>query len=196
MGRGRWGGGVGEERWGGGGEVGRGRRGGKGEVGRGGGGREVGRGRGGGREEGGGGEGRGGREEGGGGEGEERWGGGREEGRDGREEGGGGEGRGEVGRGGGRWGGERWQGGGGRYMGRQSMLKFTNYFLTPGPPGEGRKTVRQLRDIYWGMKDEIFGESQDGLFGFLARGNTQKLEATLKSWLGEDVTLNQEAYPK
>lgn len=68
--------------------------------------------------------------------------------------------------------------------------------LSAGPTNEGRKTVRQLRDIYWSMKDEIFGESQDGLLGFLAKGNTQKLEATLKGWLGEDVKLNQKTYPK
>lgn len=46
------------------------------------------------------------------------------------------------------------------------------------------------------MKDDIFGESQDGLLGFLAKGNTEKLEETLKAWLGEDVRLNQETYPK
>ena len=46
------------------------------------------------------------------------------------------------------------------------------------------------------MKDEIFGASQDGLLGFLAKGNTEKLEATLKDWLGSDVKLDHENYPK
>ena len=68
--------------------------------------------------------------------------------------------------------------------------------MCSGPPGKGCKTVRQLRDIYWTLKDDIFGASQDGLLGFLAKGNTKKLEATLKDWLGEDVRLDQKTYPK
>lgn len=71
--------------------------------------------------------------------------------------------------------------------------------LSYGPRVGGRKTrktVSQLRDVYWLMKDEIFGENQDGLLGFLAKGNTKELEKTLKGWLGEDVRLHHETYPK
>lgn len=46
------------------------------------------------------------------------------------------------------------------------------------------------------MKDEIFGQSQGGLLGFLAKGNTQKLEEILKSWLGGDMKLGEKKYPK
>ena len=46
------------------------------------------------------------------------------------------------------------------------------------------------------MKDEIFGTSEDGFLGFLAKGNTVKLEETLKSWLGSDVKLSHQSYPK
>lgn len=76
---------------------------------------------------------------------------------------------------------------------------FLYHALCTGPRVGGRKTrktVSQLRDVYWLMKDEIFGENQDGLLGFLAKGNTKELEKTLKGWLGEDVRLHHETYPK
>ena len=46
------------------------------------------------------------------------------------------------------------------------------------------------------MKDDIFGASQDGFLGFLARGNTQKLEEILQLWLGKDTSLQDVTYPK
>ena len=53
-----------------------------------------------------------------------------------------------------------------------------------------------MRDLYWAMKDDIFGESWDGFLGFLAKGNTKKLEEYLQEWLGSDVVLSDETYPK
>ena len=61
-------------------------------------------------------------------------------------------------------------------------------FCASGP--DRGKTTLELRDIYWLMKEEIFDSS------LLAKGDTDKLEETLKSWLGSDTNLTQQSYPK
>ena len=65
-----------------------------------------------------------------------------------------------------------------------------------GPPKHGRKSVCQLRDMYWSMKDSVFGGVPGGFLGFLAKGNTKKLQKILQNWLGKDTSLSDTTYPK
>ena len=65
--------------------------------------------------------------------------------------------------------------------------------LTPyniiGPKDSGPKSVRQLRDLYWAKKNNVFGSSS--LLLKNSEEASKELESTLKEWLGEDVVMQR-----
>ena len=61
--------------------------------------------------------------------------------------------------------------------------------LRAGPLDVGAKTVRQLRDLYWAKKNDVFDTTP--LLLKKAEENAKVLETTLKEWLGEDVVMRR-----
>lgn len=57
-----------------------------------------------------------------------------------------------------------------------------------GPEGEG-KSVRQLRNLLWAKKNDVFDSTHVLLKKFEA--TSKELESTLKEWLGENVHMRK-----
>ena len=55
-----------------------------------------------------------------------------------------------------------------------------------------KKSITQLRQLYFKMKDEIFGKARHGGLSF----NTHGLEKLLKEEFSEHVCMDDETYPR
>ena len=61
------------------------------------------------------------------------------------------------------------------------------FIIHVGPKDAGPKSVRQLRDLYWTKKNDVFGSTPVLLKD--SEVTSKELESTLKEWLGEDVVM-------
>ena len=61
--------------------------------------------------------------------------------------------------------------------------------ICAGPPDVGPKTTRQMRDLYWEKRSDVFDTTP--LLLKKAEENAKVLESTLKEWLGEDVFMRK-----
>ena len=62
-------------------------------------------------------------------------------------------------------------------------------YVYAGPLEVGPKTTRQMRDLYWIKKSDVFDTTP--LLLKKAEDNAKVLESTLKEWLGEDVFMRK-----
>ncbi len=56
----------------------------------------------------------------------------------------------------------------------------------------GRKSAREVQQIYLRVKGEVFGSGK----GLLAKGNSDKLQEELQEWLGKDTKMSAVTYPR
>ncbi len=56
----------------------------------------------------------------------------------------------------------------------------------------GRKSAREVQQIYLRVKGEVFKSGK----GFLAKGNSDKLQEELQGWLGKDKKMSEVSHPR
>lgn len=73
------------------------------------------------------------------------------------------------------------------------LLRIKNYLISlMSFSSIAKKSVSQLRQLYFKMKDEVFGETRHGGVSF----NTEGLERVLKEVFTEHVCMDDETYPR